>query len=110
MNPLEFLPAVSAIPQGIVAIFQLLPIGKGARRPATGWRVFFAATLVVGAVLTVWIGERMWNHPPADKIVYKTVQVTQPCPPEKTGTATTKGNQSPASTGNNNSVTYGTPA
>jgi hypothetical protein len=65
--------------------------------------------LGIGAVicpgLAAWL---FFGHPLKSQIV----TVEKPCSltQQQTGDATTKGNQSPANSGNQNSTTYGTPA
>jgi len=78
-----------------------------------GRALFLAILLVVGTALTAALGGWVLGHPlkPIEKTVYVQTPcaVCPVCPPSKTGAASTKGNQSPASTGSGNTVTYGTP-
>jgi hypothetical protein len=76
--------------------------------PSRGGRIIFAFLLICGIALAVWLGTWIRYHPPTPKIVIHTVTVPQPCPPSKSGPATTKGTQSPAQSGSGNSVNYGT--
>jgi hypothetical protein len=64
--------------------------------------------LILGAVT---VGLFLYRPKP-DVIVHTVTQeklVPVPCPTTRTGQATTKGQQSPAISGSNNGVTYGTP-
>jgi hypothetical protein len=51
----------------------------------------------------------LWMYEPPARIVEKIVPVEKiiPCPPAQTGDATSKGGNSPAMSGSNNSVDYG---
>jgi hypothetical protein len=71
-----------------------------------------AAALVLGAVLAGVLGVWTWDHPPISKTVIETkvVETPVPCPPGKSGAASTKGTQSPAISGSGNSVDYGQPS
>lgn len=68
--------------------------------------------LFIGTVVTIAFAAWMFFAKPlrpkiqtAEKTVY--VDKYLPCPPEKTGNATTHGAQAPASSGNGNTVNYG---
>jgi len=99
-----------AIPQGIAAIAQLLALSKGARMPSRVLRCVLAFLLVAGTASAVGLGVWIRDHPPQPRVVtvVKTVEKAVPCPPTKSGPATTKGTQSPAISGSGNGVNYGT--
>jgi hypothetical protein len=80
-------------------------------RRNTGIHLAIAAVLIMGAVGAGILGGYLSGHPIKPYVVEKTVTVEKlvPCPPAKTGSASTKGQQSPATSGNQNSVTYGEP-
>jgi hypothetical protein len=67
-------------------------------------RRWVSGPLWIGAAICFGIAASLFWHPPI-------VAVEKPCPvtQQQTGDATSKGNQSPANTGNDNTVTYGTP-
>lgn len=62
---------------------------------------------IVSPVLLVAIGVFLWTYQPAPRMVEKVVekQVSMPCPATKTGPATSKGNNSPAHSGNGDTYT-----
>ena len=61
--------------------------------------------------VTVAVGVALLMYHPQPNTVTVTVEktVTLPCPPAKSGSASTKGQQSPAISGSGNPVTYGQP-
>jgi hypothetical protein len=64
---------------------------------------------ILAPVLTAVVGTVILMYHPQPQTVVKTVTVekTVPCPPTKSGAATTRGAQAPAITGNGNPVSYG---
>jgi hypothetical protein len=73
----------------------------------SGW---LAGSLVIGAVGSAIIGTALLMYHPQPVTVEKTVTVEKPilCPPSQTGAATSKGTNSPATSGTGNTITYGT--
>jgi len=105
---------VCSVPQGAAAIVFILD--RLRQKPAeaklvsTKRRAIFLATmLVVGTASTAALGGWLLGHPLKPVTVEKTVTVEKlvPCPPAKTGAATTRGAQSPANSGSGNTTTYG---
>lgn len=74
-------------------------------------RLWFAILPVAGVILTAVIGTAlvMYHPKPVTVEVPVTIEKIVPCPPAKTGPATTRGEQSPANSGNGNPTTYGVP-
>ena len=67
------------------------------------WFFGVAGTAAVGGYLLAYT-------PPVEiKTVTQTIEKPIPCPPAKTGSVTTRGNNSPANSGVGNTVTYGAP-
>jgi hypothetical protein len=112
---------VLSIPQGLSASFQIVDRFNSKKLEVpmiSSKRTWFLASLLfLGMVACIAFGCWILFADPfrpvtiektvtVDKVIEKTI----PCPPEKTGSATTKGNRSPAITGSQNAVTYGTPA
>jgi hypothetical protein len=58
------------------------------------------------------VGVVLLKYRPAPVVIEKPVIVEKavPCPPAKSGAATTHGTESPAISGSNNGVSYGQPA
>ena len=100
---------VLAIPPGIAAIFQLANLSKKAKAPPMAVRLFLSGLLLVGTACAVGLGVWSYSHPPQPEVVTKIVEKPVPCPPSKTGPATTHGTQSPAISGTQNGVNYGQP-
>jgi hypothetical protein len=109
-----------AVPQGIDACLRLHDRlsakrwGTKATAP-NGFRTFLAVLLLAGTFLTIGLGSWLWINPMKPVVVEKPVTIERliPCPtppPTKSGNATTKGANSPASTGSGNSFNYGSPA
>jgi hypothetical protein len=76
--------------------------------------LLIAIFLLIGAFITIGFGTWMFvSKPlrPTEKIVDRPVVTKEyvPCPPTKSGNATTKGNGSPAISGSNNTTTVGPP-
>ena len=117
MNPYALMAigsfACTAI-QGVDSFFSLrdrsmrksLGADMTSSRVQSGW---FAASLITGAVVTAILGTALLMYHPKPITVEKTVTVEKaiPCPPAQTGDATSKGGNSPAMSGSNNSVNYG---
>jgi hypothetical protein len=95
-NVLSLGSLLTGIIQVAVGIVQLYPASR--RRWVSG------PLLIGGAAICFAIAASLFWHPP-------TVTVEKPCPvaQQQTGDATSKGNQSPATTGNDNTVNYGSP-
>lgn len=105
---------VLGVPQGLSSFLQLMDRfdgkkSKGNMNLPRSPRTFTAFLLLAGTFFTIGLGFWLWNHPLKPSIIEKTITVekTLPCPPTKTGNATTHGLQSPANSGSNNSTTYG---
>lgn len=65
--------------------------------------------LVFSTIAAGFVTGWLWRFKPAPTIIEKPVTVEKiiPCPPAKTGPATTRGAQSPANSGSGNTTTYG---
>jgi hypothetical protein len=102
------------VPQGAAALIFLADYFKTRSSKSTPSRhsLALAILLLVGTAGT--FGAAIWlhDHP---RIIEKTVVAEKPvtieklvpCPPARSGKATTHGAQSPASSGNNNTTSYG---
>jgi hypothetical protein len=103
-----------AVPQGAAAVIFLMDRFKKVSGKTTTSKhsLLLAILLVVGTAGTAGTAIWLHDHP---RIVWKTVVVEKPvtvekllpCPPSKSGSATTRGPQSPANTGSNNTTNYG---
>lgn len=110
---------IIAIPQGAIAIHQLLQITSQSRsgEASMSYKVPSMASsllLLAGGIATIFFAAWMfWAKPLRPTVVEKTntVTVEKPvsCPPSQTGPATSKGNNSPAHSGNGDTFTN-TPA
>jgi len=107
---------ICSVPQGTAAVVFLVdrfrPETVGASMVATKGRALLLATLlVIGTASTTALGGWLLGHPLKPITVEKTVTVEKlvPCPPAKTGAASTHGAQSPANSGSGNATTYGSP-
>jgi hypothetical protein len=110
---------ILGVPQAISAIIQLMEWRriKAENLTATGRTnpVILALLMLTGTFLAMAFGFWLLYHPIAPAVIEKptVIEKLAPCPtpdPQKTGDATTSGADSPATTGNGNSTTYGTPA
>lgn len=108
-SSLEFYCFLLAIPQTIQAIVQLASSASGGGKVTNKKRrlglVFWLA--VIGLCSPVILGLYVHFNPLKPEVKTITIEKTLPCPPSKSGAATTRGQQSPAITGSNNPVTYG---
>lgn len=78
------------------------------KAPMSRWKaIVLAVLLIVAPLCTVALGFWIYYNPPKPVVVERQVAVEKPCPPSKSGAATTKGTQAPAITGSNNAVNYG---
>jgi hypothetical protein len=98
---LEYGSFVVAIPPCVVACIQ---IWSRATRERTIATLLFAALAVL---MSIGLGMWMLLHPLKPTIIVKEIAI--PCPPSRTGAAITHGSESPATSGNGDSVTYGGP-
>jgi hypothetical protein len=107
---------VFSIPQGFAASFQIIDrinLKKLKAPMFSSKRTWLLAGLLfLGMASCIGFGSWMLFADPfrpvtIEKIV--TVEKTVPCPPAKTGAATSKGANSPANSGSGNNITYGLP-
>jgi hypothetical protein len=98
-----------AIPQGIVAVVQLFQLSTGAPMPSRAKQIGFAILLVSGTATAACFGGWLWAHPLKPVVLEKTVVVEKqvPCPPTKSGNASTRGASSPAISGSGNGLNIG---
>ena len=96
---------ILAIPQGIAALIQLTNLPKRNRKKA----VITLSLLIAGTFCAIGLGYWNRSHPPQPEVITKIVDRPVPCPPSKTGPATTHDSESPAISGSQNSVNYGPP-
>jgi hypothetical protein len=68
--------------------------------------IWLSTLLIAGIVSTAIVGTALLTYHPKPVVVEKSV----PCPPSKSGAATTRGLESPAISGSGNDVNYGLPA
>ena len=103
---------VCALPQGVSAVIvlydRLKPKSSEAAIISTKARASWVAILlIVGAISTGFLGGWLLAHPVGPNTVAATREKPCPISQQQTGDATTKGNNSPANSGNNNQTTYG---
>ena len=98
---------VQAVAAGVFLFDRISPkAGTMLSSKGKAWTV--TILLILSVFLAGWVSHWVWNFNPEPIVVEKTVTVEKPvpCPPSKTGAATTKGRQSPAISGTG-TVTYG---
>jgi hypothetical protein len=107
--------AGSAILQAIVATLAIrdrIP-SKGAKMLSRGGATEIAVLMVVGMAAVIFLGFWVHYNPPQPKTVIQYVDkppVVVPCPPSKSGNATSRGANSPANSGSGNTTTIEVPA
>jgi hypothetical protein len=107
---------IVASPSTLAAIYQLVDrkpkrTAQGLTTARTRSPLFVTILLFVGSFGLIAFGFWVIYHPLLPTVIEKTVFVEKQvqCPPVKSGAATTRGAQSPATTGSGNAVTYGQP-
>jgi len=114
MSPISIICDASTVIQGAVAIIFIADRFskklEGEPMTSKGKALVLAILLVVGAVTSGSLGVWIYTHPaPTIKCPVCAQPLSpQPCQ-QKTGNARTKGNNSPAVTGNGNTVSAGEP-
>ena|ERR1035438_4858760 len=79
--------------------------------PSPNRALTLAIVAILGTILAAILGTALLMYHPKPEVIEKPTIVEKilPCPPAKSGAATTRGQQSPAITGSSNPVSYGTP-
>jgi len=72
--------------------------------------IFLSFLLAIGAVISLGVGIWLIVRPPIPIEKTVTVEKSVPCPPSKSGTAISRGANSPANSGSNNTTTIEVPA
>lgn len=103
------------IPQAIAGTVEIvdrlkvkrLEVDMTTGRRGSLWLAFFLYVGTLTCILfAAWLHfDNPFQPTTVEKIIY--VDKAVPCPPAKTGPASTRGTQSPAYSGTNNSTTYG---